>query len=798
MKILRERGLRDLKRQPGRYIALLLLILLGVTVSTGISAGNESALAAVLDSQERGHVEDGYLTVPAPLDEELVSTLTGEGLQIEQADYADLSLPDDSTLRVYRNRSSINLVSLDSGTPPQNSDDIVLEKLYAKENGISVGDTVDLSGLTFHVSGLGSTPDYSTVTSRASDTSPDHKEFGTAFLSSGGLERLRRAEPQWVIGYSYVLADSDLTAEGLVRRIMTSAADGSGDPTTVASLLKQEDNPRINTVVDDTRVTRQIAFVAGGIALILIAYVLAVLIAESIRRESPVIGTLYALGLTRGELIQQYMMAPMLLAVVSAIGGTAAGIACAPYMQNNSAYYSFPDVHSQVSPLIVAYGLLVPVASVAIVSYSVLRRRLSREPLQLLRRDLGEPHASRIGLVSLPFRTRFRLRGFIRELRTNVLTFTCIVLSLLLLVFSFGMRGSILAYSDAVRQQVPFSYMYIFDRAPSEVPDGAETASVRTVSLTDSSGSDVTFVGLDADSDHFGWDLPDSSPDHVHVSSSLALRRGLSKGDRLSLRTTDRSDHQVIVDGVLRYPGLAVFAQRDRANELFGDQPGAVNAAITDEADDALAAQARTVVDRSEMIRGGRHPHQPDGHNRSSHSDGICRLVRDHHVPPHEDGGRQGAVQHFPHEIPGVLGTRSGPFLSRQFPPYRTGGARRGSTHLLRGDETVVAVPDQQPAGSIRIRSASQLRHRHRPHSPGRLCAGPPGRGTTPEQGRRHGGSQGPGVGHRRFDHLWSAGRPRRRPALSPGPAARVAAPRRPPPSGWRPRACGRRAADRS
>lgn len=146
--------------------------------------------------------------------------------------------------------------------------------------------------------------------------------------------------------------------------------------------------------------------------------------------------------------------------------------------------------------------------------------------------------------------------------------------------------------------------MYIFDRAPSEVPDGAETASVRTVSLTDSSGSDVTFVGLDADSDHFGWDLPDSSPDHVHVSSSLALRRGLSKGDRLSLRTTDGSDHQVIVDGVLRYPGLAVFAQRDRANELFGDQPGAVNAAITDEADDALAAQARTVVDRSEMIRG--------------------------------------------------------------------------------------------------------------------------------------------------------------------------------------------------
>ena len=76
MKILRERGLRDLKRQPGRYIALLLLILLGVTVSTGISAGNESALAAVLDSQERGHVEDGYLTVPEPLDEELVSTLT--------------------------------------------------------------------------------------------------------------------------------------------------------------------------------------------------------------------------------------------------------------------------------------------------------------------------------------------------------------------------------------------------------------------------------------------------------------------------------------------------------------------------------------------------------------------------------------------------------------------------------------------------------------------------------------------------------------------------------------------------
>ncbi|WP_162933836.1 hypothetical protein [Actinomyces lilanjuaniae] len=44
--------------------------------------------------------------------------------------------------------------------------------------------------------------------------------------------------------------------------------------------------------------------------MLLIAYVLATLVAESIRRDSPVIGTFYALGLTRGELIRHYMTLP--------------------------------------------------------------------------------------------------------------------------------------------------------------------------------------------------------------------------------------------------------------------------------------------------------------------------------------------------------------------------------------------------------------------------------------------------------------------------------------------------------
>ncbi|RJF43126.1 ABC transporter permease [Actinomyces sp. 2119] len=647
--------MRDLRDHAVRYAGSALLVLLGVFVATGMSAGSETALGTVLDNHEAAHVEDVSMTTSGPLDAQVLEALEHRGVQVERSDYLDVSGPGDSTstgspdstVRVFQDRLEINTVTLDSGSLPQSSDEVVVEKLYAAAHRLDVGSSIELDGASYTVSGLGSTPDYSTVVSRASGVIADAETFGTAFVSPQGWQRLADGSRTPVSAYSFLLGDSGLSAEDLATEVAetsakvaarsrqqpdagdasdpASLADAAVSAVSVTSFLKQEDNPRIVAAADDLRLTTQTARLAGGIAMLLIAYVLATLVAESIRRDSPVIGTFYALGLTRGELIRHYMTLPLALTAASAVVATGAGALAAPYMQNQTNYYSLPAVHASVTPLTVVYGLAAPLVSVTVVGYMVLRRRLSKEPLQLLRRDLGRTRPPRIRLSRLSFAARFRVRHALREYRTYLLMLCAMLLSVLLLVLSLGMRASIAAYADDVRSGIPFGYMYVLagdlpssqhpgdlpDDLLDDLPDDAELASVRSVSLSRplsrSSGAgpdNVSLIGVSEGSRYFTQDLQVPAADHVYVSEPMALRHSLSAGDQLTLTTADGQGHDVVVEGTVSYPEPMVFSPRASANELLGEQPDSANAVLTSAEDDALARQAVTTVSRSGIIKG--------------------------------------------------------------------------------------------------------------------------------------------------------------------------------------------------
>ena len=127
------------------------------------------------------------------------------------------------------------------------------------------------------------------------------------------MESLAKRGNTLTTTYVYLLGDSDMEATDIVSEISNALRDHAGTAQ-VSSYLEHDDNPRIVTVIDDQTVTVQVAYIAGFVALVLIAYVLSVLTADNIRRQSPVIGTFYALGITRRELIAHYMLLPVILA----------------------------------------------------------------------------------------------------------------------------------------------------------------------------------------------------------------------------------------------------------------------------------------------------------------------------------------------------------------------------------------------------------------------------------------------------------------------------------------------------
>lgn len=603
MTMLNMQLLRDLRSQWSRYLASALLILVGVVVSTGMAAGNGAALTAAEEAQAAGNVEDGYLELTTELTDDQLTALANEGLTIERAEFTDVPAADGSTVRVYENRGTIDRVNLDSGSLPVTDDEIVLEQTYAEAHGLKVGDVFELGGTELWVTGIGSTPDYATVVARATDTAADPDEFGTAFTAASTVESLAEQGNPLTTTYVYLLGDSGVEATDIVRQINGALLDGTGTAQ-VSSYLEQEDNPRITTIVNDQSVTVQTAYVTGFVALLLIAYVLAVLTADNIRRQSPVIGTFYALGITSRELVVHYMLLPVALAAFSAVVGTAGGLLVAPAMQNATSYYSIPGLGSVISPGVVAYGVLTPLVTVTLVSFLVLRSRLAKEPLQLLRRDTGQHPPSRAALESLPFAVSFRLRSFMRAWATYGLMLLGVILSILLMVFSFGMNDSVVSYAEDVREDVDFEFIYVFLGTPPDAPDGAEKATLRSANLlgAEGSGSSLSVIGVDQDTQFFDVDLSGTDETHMLISTALSLRYGYEVGDELTIDPTDADNRRVVIAGIVDYPQMAVLGEHGDVNAMLGLDDDASNAIVTDTVDNHLDSQARSVISRSDMI----------------------------------------------------------------------------------------------------------------------------------------------------------------------------------------------------
>lgn len=190
-KILSRRVWRSLKKHAVRYLALGALIILGMYMVIGMVGAADTIMLGVEQSGGKTCVEDGQFSVFVPLGEEEEAELEGKGVTIEKIFYMDYVQEDKSVLRLFQNREKIDLISLDEGTLPEGEDGIVLEKRYAEEKKIQTGDKIFVGGREFHVTGIGSIPDYDAPLKNLSDSSVSSDGFGVGFVNREAYETLR-------------------------------------------------------------------------------------------------------------------------------------------------------------------------------------------------------------------------------------------------------------------------------------------------------------------------------------------------------------------------------------------------------------------------------------------------------------------------------------------------------------------------------------------------------------------------------------------------------------------------------
>jgi len=149
-------------------------------------------------------------------------------------------------------------------------------------------------------------------------------------------------------------------------------------------------NPAINFAKDDIGSDKAMGGVLLDILIVIISFIFAITISNTIASEASAIGTLRASGYTKGELVRHYISMPILVTLLAAIVGNILGYTVFKNVVVSMYYnsYSLPAYHTIWNMDAFIKTTIIPVIIMFIVNLYVIIRMLQHTPLQFLRHDL--------------------------------------------------------------------------------------------------------------------------------------------------------------------------------------------------------------------------------------------------------------------------------------------------------------------------------------------------------------------------------------------------------------------------
>lgn len=149
-------------------------------------------------------------------------------------------------------------------------------------------------------------------------------------------------------------------------------------------------NPAVNFATDDMGSDEAMGGVLLDILIVIIAFIFAVTISNTIAKESQTIGTLRASGYTKGELVRHYLAMPVLVTMIAAVVGNLLGYTVFKDVVVSMYYnsYSLPAYETIWNPDAFIKTTVIPVFLMLAVNLIVIIYMMQHTPLQFLRRDL--------------------------------------------------------------------------------------------------------------------------------------------------------------------------------------------------------------------------------------------------------------------------------------------------------------------------------------------------------------------------------------------------------------------------
>lgn len=412
---LRKRLPRELKGELGKYLVVFILMVASIGFVSGFLVADNSMLIAYNEGFEKYNIEDGNFRTAEQVHKTQREEIEALGVKLYDNYYVEEPLDNGSTMRFFKNRQQVDKVCLMKGELPARTGEIAIDRMYADNNNLSVGDTLRSGKRTWKITGLVALSDYSCLFQNNNDSMFDAVKFGVSVVTEEEFDSLEQEKLQY--NYSWIYDEKPKT-EKEEKEVSEDLMEDMGKIVTLEAFVPRYLNQAITFTGDDMGGDKAMMIMLLYIIMVIMAFVFGITISNTIRKEAGVIGTLRASGYTRQELILHYMTLPVLVTFVGALIGNILGYTVLKDVCADMYYgsYSLPTYVTVWNGEAFGLTTLVPVVIMLVVNYGVLRHKLKLSPLKFLRRDLSGRKQKRAIYLSPKMKifSRFRLRVIFR------------------------------------------------------------------------------------------------------------------------------------------------------------------------------------------------------------------------------------------------------------------------------------------------------------------------------------------------------------------------------------------------
>ncbi len=633
---LRKRYIRELKSDFGKYLVIFLFMIALIGMVSGFLIADNNFYNSYNEGFEKYNVEDGHLAFSKEPSDELLKSLEDKaGLKFYELFYfEETEEKTGANIRTYIDRDVVNTECVMEGRMPSFENEIAIDRMFADNHSIKIGNTITLRGKELTVTGFTAVPDYSSLFESNTDMLFDAVNFSVAFMTKEGFEAVESRHLSYNYAWKYnakpaddveankfsedfleVLEDvlleynedyvmdkveplfngeipEDISVEACLELIslFSEQSEDDIDYEKVLSLLGIDRSELIditdyvpgyanNAIIftgEDMGSDATMFLIFCYIVVAILAFVFAVTTSNTITKEAGVIGTLRATGYSRGALVAHYLTLPVIVTVLAAIIGNILGYTVFKdyFVSIYYSMYSLATYEDIFNSEAFINTTVVPVILMLVINFLVLSSKMKISPLKFIRHDLSTGKKKKAFRLNrkIPFIHRFRLRVFFQNIPGYITLFCGIFLGGMIIIFG-TMFGPLLSdYSTLVSESRIADYQYVLMKQVETDNAQAEKYCMTSLDYTKPGyvTDGISVFGISKHSKYLSASLPENE---VLISNCFAEKYRLKAGDELTL-----SDHfssktyTVKIGGIYNYDaGLAVFMNRSDYIKLFNE-----------------------------------------------------------------------------------------------------------------------------------------------------------------------------------------------------------------------------------